>query len=225
MPMIHLRNHPADAKSIGNSRHGALAGGGLALLVVFSCAGLAGCAHESILTRQTVPFRAELSDKEIPVPPPHVEVVNPSPIAPGEPLVLPTEVVGNWDFSAPRTVTQVEHKQGDTDQFLLYMGRPGPTDTPFVVITVAADQKSIAESDPATYKITGQRDYIMNGNVVHEWTGLMAGGAGFSELLIRRPGAQGTTGQTCHAMAVVKTPEEQKVAQPILGSLTWQPSR
>jgi hypothetical protein len=196
------------------------------LLLGISVLLLAGCAHESYLTQQTTPDRAELRDKEIPVPPPppHVDVVNPNPIGPGEPIVLPVEVTGTWTFTTPASTTRVERKVGDTDQFSIYDGRPSPTDTPIVVITVARDQQPIAASDPAHYKVANQREYAMNGNIVHEWTG-QAGGAGFSELLIRRPGENLQEGETCHAMAIVKTPDQQKTALGILSSIVWEPSQ
>ncbi len=195
---------------------------------IFAAGILCGCAQRNYLTLRTTPARAELKDTEIAVPAPHVEVVNPNPAGPGEPIVLPVEVTGTWTFTVPRTVTQVEQQEGDVDRFSLYNGRPAAMDTPFVVITVARDQKSIAEGDAATYKISAQRDYAMNGNVVHEWTGLTATGAAFSELMIRQPGAaaggSGEAAETCHAMAVVKTADEQKTAQGILGSIVWRAS-
>ena len=181
--------------------------------------------RESYLTQQTSPNRASLTDDQIlvpPPPPPHVTVVNPPP---GQPLILPVEVTGTWTFTTPTTTTRTERKIGDTDQFSIFDGRPSPTDTPLVVITVARDQKSLAESDPAAYKITNQREYPMNGNLVHEWTGQTTAGSGFSELLISRPGEDLQQGETCHAIAIVKNAAQQKTALAILGSIIWEPSQ
>jgi len=188
---------------------------------------LSGCTHESYLTQQTTPERAALTDSQIAVPPPtpHVTLVNPNPAGPGEPLVLPVEVTGTWTFTTPTTTTRVERRFGDTDQFSIYDGRPAPADTPLVLITVARNQQPIAASDAAAYKVTSQRDYAMNGNVVHEWTGQTAAGAAFSELLIRRPGEDLQQGETCHAIAIVKNADQQKTALGILGSIVWQPSQ
>jgi hypothetical protein len=109
------------------------------------------------------------------------------------------------------------------DQYSLYMGRPQPTDTPFLVITVSNDRQSTAESDPDTYKIGDHREYVMKGGIVQEWTGRTAQGAGFSELIIRKPGREGETGDVCHALAIARTPEEHQVALSILGSIVFKP--
>ena len=50
-------------------------------------------------------------------------------------------------------------------------------------------------------------------------------GQGFCEMVVRKPGAEGQTGDVCHAMAVVKNEDEQKLALGILASIVWQPNR
>jgi hypothetical protein len=135
--------------------------------------------------------------------------------------VIDTQVVGTWTFTVPPTVTRVERKTAEMDQFSLYNGRPQPTDTPFVVMTVGRNRQVTAEGDPATYKVSGQREYTMNGAIVQEWIGLTNTGAGFCEMIVRKPGTAGQTGDVCHAMAIARTEEEQKLALGILGSIEW----
>ncbi|HEY4329596.1 MAG TPA: hypothetical protein VGN88_07660 [Phycisphaerae bacterium] len=183
---------------------------------------LAGCGTTSFLAQRTDSERAEFGNTPIVVSA-HLDSepegraggpgsnVNPVPDRPG-----------TWNFTAPRNVTQVERKGGNLDQFSLYNGRPGPSDTPFVLITISRDRKTAVEAEPATYKISDTREYVMNGLVAKEWTGLTDTGAGFCELLVRRPGTAGETGDFCHAIAVVKTEEERGVALSILGSIVWQ---
>lgn len=196
------------------------------MLAMLVAGGLAGCAGDSFLEQRTQVDRAAYGDQAIPVPPPvaRVETVNPNPIGPGRMMTV-EHVAGTWKFTAPETVTRVERRTGDMDQFSLYAGQPAPTDTPFAVITTTRNRASIVEADPATYKISGQREYVMNGAIAKEWTGLTNLGAGFCELVVRKPGTEGQTGDVCHAIAVVKTPDEQKLAAEILGSIVWQANR
>jgi hypothetical protein len=194
------------------------------VLIAVCAVAIGGCDTPSPLERQTRPERAEFGDQLIAVPPePRAEMVRSEATAAGE--IASQEVTGIWTFTTPPTVTRIERKNGDIDQFTLYNGQPAPTDTPFLVITVSRSQKSIAEAEPATYKISSQRDYSMNGGLVHEWIGQTSSGAGFCELMIRRPGAAGETGDLCHAMALARTDEEQKLALAILASIVWKPSR
>jgi len=179
---------------------------------------LGGCRTHSFLDQQTVPDRAKYGSKALPVSEePAVKVVQPTPSG----IDLPEdEVAGTWTFTVPATVTRVEHKTDAFDEYTLFNGRPGPNDKPFVVITVNKDRGGSAEKD-AEYKVASQRDYTMNGNVVHEWTGQTAAGVGFSELLIRRPGTAGETGDVCHVLALARNNDEQKLALSILGSIQY----
>jgi len=195
------------------------------MLAVVSAGAITGCAGDSFLEQRTKSDRAEYGSELIPVPPPHVEPVNANPIGPGGVLIIDDKVMGTWKFTTPPTVTRVERKTADYDQFSLYNGRPAPTDTPFLVITTTRNRESIAAGDPATYKVAGQREYVMNGVIAQEWTGLTNTGQGFCEMVVRKPGAEGSTGDVCHAMAVVKNEDEQKLALGILGSIVWQPNR
>ncbi len=189
---------------------------------------LGGCASKHYLDTQYTPYRADLTDQPIEVshtPPAAapVEVVNPDPSG-GASATPPVEdvVTGTWTFTTPRTVTRVERKSGDLAEFSLYNGRPSGTQTPMVVITVAppgSDTESQATSDGEKYKVSGSRDYVLNGNLAKEWTGLTSNGSAFCELIVRRAGGKG---DVCHAMAVAKDTEERKAALDILGSITWQ---
>jgi hypothetical protein len=192
-----------------------------ALTVACMAAGFAGCNRTSILDERTTPDRAKFGS----------DVINLAALPPAAPIVVagggpaveaPAEPKGNWTFTVPTTLTREERKTALMDEVSIYMGRPGPNDVPFVVITTTRDRKARCETDPS-FKIEGQRDYTMAGNIVHEWTGTTSTGSGFSELLIRRPGA-GPTDQVCHAIALAKTEEEQKLALSILGSIVWTPA-
>ena len=111
----------------------------------------------------------------------------PMPRRPDGGVAITEQVVGTWTFTAPPTVTRVERKTADFDRFSLYTGIPAPTDVPFLVITVSRDRTSLAETDADNYKVSGKREYVMNGNIAQEWTGLTKSGAGFCELIVRKP--------------------------------------
>ena len=200
-------------------------------LILAACAAIiAGCDNKTLLEHQTDPDRADFAEEVIIAPPPAAPAgggtTGAQAAVPAQPGAAPAEMItGIWSFTTPPTVTRVERKNGDIHQFSLYNGRPAPTDTPFMVVTVSRSRQSIAESEPDTYKVSGQRDYSMNGGLVHEWIGMTSSGAGFSELLIRRPGAAGATGDVCHAMALARTNEEQQLAVSILASIVWKPTQ
>ena len=147
--------------------------------------------------------------------------------APAAAPAQPPQITGTWTFTVPRTVTRVMKKTGELTQYSLYAGRPAANDTPIVVITVgppsAAPENSVAESDPATYKVTGTRSYVLNGNIAHAWTGTTSTGSAFSELVLTRPGATATS-DVCHAMATARNTAERTEALAILGSITWTPA-
>ncbi len=186
-----------------------------------------GCARDthSFLEFGTTPERATYGDEKITVEPAATRVTAGNP----QPQILDpiaeTRITGTWTFTTPRTVTQVERRTGDYHQYSLYNGRPEPTDRPFAIITVSKDRSSTVEKEPATYKVSNKREYVMNGGLVQEWTGLTEAGAGFCEMIVRRPGAEGQKGDVCHAMALARNEEEQKLALGILGSIVWTPSR
>jgi len=186
---------------------------------------LAGCGSSSVFDQRYVPERAEFGNEKINVPPAttvgHVDIVNEDPTA-GTGQVVVEQIAGTWTFVTPPTVTRVERKTSEFSQYSLYNGRPEATDTPFVVITVSADAKGTAETDPETYKVTSSRVYALNGNVAQEWTGNTKTGRGFCELVIKKPGNK--PGDICHAMAIVKDSDEQKLALSILGSIKWTPN-
>ncbi len=171
--------------------------------------GVGGCnwqARQPINERQ-IPDRAAYGDKALPYepPPPHVEMVNPDPTARGggrvPAPVTEERITGTWTFVTPETVTRVEQQTGQFSRYSLYEGRPEPTDTPFLVITISKDARGMTPSDPATYKIGGQRDYALNGNLAHEWSGNTNTGSGFSELLIKKAGGEG--GDVCSRVIAV----------------------
>ena len=192
----------------------------LLALVGLLAAGMVACKKTSILDERTTPERAKFGSEII-----NLAALPPATPPPGTPApgsAAPAEEKGNWTFTVPTTVTREERKTAQMDEVSIYMGRPGPNDLPFLVITTSRDRTARCERDTA-FKIQQQRDYSMAGNIVHEWTGLTTAGAGFSELLIRRPGAT-ETAQVCHAIAIARTEEEQKLALTILGSIVWTPA-
>jgi hypothetical protein len=199
--------------------------------VVVAGVAMAGCHSASKLDQRYAPARAQLPEVELPnqprwsPPAQRVEsVVNTEPTN-REPVEAAEAVSGTWTFVTPPTVTRTMKKNGELVQYSVYAGRPAANDLPIVVITVgppaAEGKESLAESDPATYKVTGTRSYVLNGNVAQEWTGTTSTGSAFSEVLLRRPGADAKS-DVCHAMATARTTEERKTALAILGSLTWK---
>ena len=195
---------------------------GMALALALT---LGACEKSFFLDQRTTPDRAKYSADMIPeAPVPPVQVVNPDPRTPGGPAVPVLEVAGTWTFTVPPTVTRVEHRTDALNEISLFVGRPAPTDTPFMVITTTRDRKTRSENDPA-FKIENQREYSMNVNIAREWTGLTATGAVFSEIVVRRPGPAGDTGDVCRAIALARTEDEQKLALSILSSIAWTPAR
>ena len=188
--------------------------------------GLTACTNNRFLEQRTIPERAAYGADPIPYSPASAEAntVTHRTTTTIDTL-LPPQVTGTWTFTTPPTITRVEKRTDTFDQFTLFNGRPGPEDRPFLVITVGKDRTSIAEANPGTYKISNTREYVLNGNVAQEWTGLTDGGAGFCELIVRRPGTEGQTGDVCHATALARNEEEQKLALPILASIVWKESR
>jgi hypothetical protein len=202
-------------------------------MVMMKCVGilamamaLAACSSTSPLDKRYVSVRPDYGDKalpnpgEAPEPVEHRDLVNPSPVRNPPAPMYQDIVTGTWTFTTPPTTTRVERKNGGMSQFSIYMGRPAPQDKPLVVITVSADAKSLAESDPETYKVTGTRTYALNGNIAKEWTGQTSAGVPFNELMISNPGVE--KGDVCHANAVARTSEERKLAIEILSSITWK---
>ena len=108
---------------------------------------------------------------------------------------------GTWKFTLPANVKQVVQNMAEWDRISLYVGMPQTTVEPFMVITVGGERESRAEKDRAKYTVAGKREYVMNGNIATEWTGQTKAGAGFCELIVRRPGTAGETGGVCHALA------------------------
>lgn len=188
-------------------------------VVLLACAALAGCQSSHYLDSRTDPFRPSYGQNVIPV---HVDIVNPDPRGPDGGVVISDETPGTWIFTAPQTVTQVEHKTGDFDRFSLYNGVPAPTDVPFMTVTVTRDRGTLAEGDPENFKVDNKREYAMNGGIAAEWTGHTKSGAGFCELIVRKPGPQGEKGSICHAVALARNAEEQKLALAILSSIVWK---
>jgi hypothetical protein len=201
------------------------------MLIVGAVLAAGGCQSKNYLTERYNLPRADLKDDPIevthePAPVTAGETVNEEPTAQTPPAVPGTVdvITGTWDFSVPPTVTRVERKSADLQQFSLYNGRPAPADKPFVVITIApseSDKGSLAEADPDKYKISNTRSYALNGNIAKEWTGRTSDGSAYCELIITKPGG---TGDLCHAIGVAKSADERKLALDILGSITWKPT-
>ncbi|HVT81418.1 MAG TPA: hypothetical protein VHM90_12250 [Phycisphaerae bacterium] len=197
------------------------------LMVLLGAGLLAGCAYDghSFLEFGTTPERATYGAEAINVPPAPARPTPGNPPPENRNPIVENRVTGTWTFTTPRTVTRVERRTGSYDQFSLYNGQPQPTDRPFAIVTVTKDRSSIAEQDPATYKIANKREYVLNGGIAQEWTGTTDAGAGFCELIVRRPGGEGQSSDVCHAMALARNEEEQKLALGILGSIVWTAGR
>lgn len=193
------------------------------LIVLMMTVALAGCGGSSIFDGRYVPDRPNFGKEPIPVPPPGppLEIVNPDPV-PGMAPEVVERITGTWTFVTPPTVTRVERKTAEFSQFSLYNGRPAPGDTPFVVITVSPTAQAMAEADTESFRVANSRVYALNGNVAKEWTGNTKTGRGFCELLIRKPGD--APGDLCHALATVRSAEEQTMALEILASIRWTPN-
>jgi len=192
--------------------------------LLLAAAMLAGCGTSSVFDQRYVPDRAEFGSEKINVPPapatlPHVDVINDDPTA--NPDVV-DHIAGTWTFVTPPTTTRIERKTPSFSQYSLYNGRPEAADTPFVVVTVSSDAGGTAESDTENYKIAASRTYSLNGNIAQEWTGNTKAGRGFCELVIKKPGDK--PGDICHAMAIVKNADEQKLALSILASIKFTPA-
>jgi len=139
------------------------------------------------------------------------------PISPVESVVK-----GTYVFAVPGTVTQLHHTTNTFDQYALYMGQPGPADTPFIVITVAGDVGTYADKPTGNYAIEKTRNYILNGLMVSEATGFTKDKhQPFSEMVVRRPGG----GDKLHAITVVKDNEARDVALEILGTIKWEATK
>jgi hypothetical protein len=176
---------------------------------------LAGCPPSpSILEKPTTPDRAKLGAWVI--------EVKPGGGGGGSGGVVITDEPGVWKFTVPTNVTQVTRKMEDWDRISLYRGPTRTMGEPFVVVTVGGERVSHAETETTKYKVQGKREYVMNGNIAKEWTGQTSTGAGFCELIVRRPGTAGETGEVCHALATARDEDEQKVALGILGSIVWE---
>ena len=78
-----------------------------------------------------------------------------------------------------------------------------------MVLTVSADRKTRTGTDPAL-KSTADREYTMNGNIVHEWTGQPP--PRWLANFIRQTAA-GDCGNVCHAVAIARTNDEQNSPQ------------
>jgi hypothetical protein len=188
----------------------------LAAVMMAGALALAGCpSGPSRLERATTPERAPFGGF----------VIAASPKGPGgdgSAAVVVTDAPGTWKYTVPASVTQVTRKMQEWERISLFIGIPKATDEPFMVITVGKERESHAEAEKAKYNVTGKREYVMNGNIATEWTGQMNTGAGFCELIVRRPGTAGETGDVCHALATARNENEQKVALGILGSIGWE---
>ncbi len=185
-------------------------------MIVVAALALAGCpSSPSRLEQATTPERATFGGY----------VIATSPRGPGgdgSAAVVVTDAPGVWKYTVPASVTTVTQKMQEWDKISLYIGIPKVTDEPFMVITVGKERESHAETEKAKYTVTGKREYVMNGNIATEWTGQISSGAGFCELIVRRPGTAGETGDVCHALATARNENEQKVALGILGSIGWE---
>ena len=119
------------------------------------------------------------------------------------------EVKGTYEFTVPGTVTQIKRSTNDFEQYSLYMGRPGPGDTPFLVITVGP-HVSVENTQPdSTLRADATRMYGLNGLITHEWTGYTTDRKlPFCELLV----SHDLEGDRLQAVAVAKNAEQRKLA-------------
>ena len=150
------------------------------MAVVLTGAAMAGCQSSHYLDSRTDPFRPSYGHDVIPVT--HVDIVNPEPRGADGGIVISDEAPGTWIFTAPPTVTQVEHKTNDFDRFSLFNGVPVATACALHDHHAHARWFEPAESDPDNFKVDNKRQYAMNANIAAEWTGHTKSGAGFCEL-------------------------------------------
>ncbi len=192
-------------------------------LIMIAVVGVVGgCEMPSILTEPTQSPRAKFGNAVLATRPTTPEVGS------GfldTPVVELNRIGGTWTFTVPPTVTQVERRTAEYHQFSLYVGRPAPTDTPFLVITVGRNPKSVVWAEPQTYKNPQSREYILNGEAAAESVGLTDSGAAYTELVVTRAGSQAGTSDACHALAIAKNDEQRKLALEILQSIVWKPNQ
>ena len=203
---------------------------GLKIIGVLSVLGLVACSTPIPITQQQGALRSPTELRPLdyhapaaPYSPPttaKVELVNQQPAAviPQQPLA--EQYTGKYTFTVPATVTRVLTKTENFQQYQIYWGQPGPTDTPFVIITIGADVQADVNATDSFLTVERQRGYVLNDLPVQEWTGYTTGAKlPFCELLATRPG-----GWRLRALGIARTPEMRETLLAILGSIRWEPT-
>jgi len=144
--------------------------------------------------------------------------MTPAPAAPATPpTITPAPATpGTYTFTLPPTVTSVKQTTNGMQQYRLYVGRPAPQATPFIVLTVAPNLEAPMET--ASGSVT-HRTYHLNGLLTEEWKGYDLQRHPFCELLVSHDDG----GDQLHAIAVARTTDERAVALKILATIQWTP--
>ncbi len=137
-------------------------------------------------------------------------------LSPVMPVMEEAAVMGTWDYTTPRSVSRISRSTNEYEQASLYVGKPGGTDQPFLVITTGEGVKSLVEGAEEEYGVEGTRVYLLNGQECKETTGHTKTKQVFCELLVSHGGKV-----RLHAMAVAKNEEQRKLALEIMASIKW----
>ena len=184
---------------------------------------LAGCGLSDPFATQQQIDRAKLTEDALAAKvPPSANPGNPPLNTQG--IVSPLEpvITGTYTFVVPATVSQMRRTTDRFDQYAMYIGRPGPTDTPFMVITVSRDVATFANQPDSNYDVQNTRSYPLNGLIVAESTGFTKDKhLPFSEIIAKRPGG----GDQLLAVTIVPDNATRDVALEILSSLKWEATK
>ncbi len=178
------------------------------------CLMLAGCSQQGIgspapVYRANLPLRP-LSNRGSGTYSDHGFTYQP------QPMVV-THRPGRFVFVVPGNVARITSTLHGKNAYLLYYGRPKPSDQPFVTVTAGRQMHSATKNNPA-FKVTGFREFILNGSLAEQWTGSTVSGHPFCELIVRHG-----KNHAVDALAIARTRGARKAALQILGSIRWQP--
>jgi len=181
---------------------------------------LAACQDNALIRYPQSIDRADLGTLALPNEPAPLPPFHGSGLTQLPPPAAVEQTMGTYDFVVPPTVTQVKRTTNDFEQYSLYMGRPAPTDTPFLVITVGPRVQLESQQPETKLAAENVRRYSLNGLIATEWTGHTTDHRlPFCEILA----AHGSTGDQLAAVAVARNDEQRKAALDILASITWRP--
>jgi len=198
----------------------------LVMLSLTGCEGLSFLSQRQHIDRPDMPLQrlnsTPISPFGTPSGGPNSSAGLTNPVSPdsGGSIFPPVEPqqTGQFQFTIPPTVTNLKRSTDSMQQYRLFAGRPGPTDSPFLVMTVAA---SAAPNTPEPgSQPVGHRTYTLNGLMAEEWTGYTPDKLPYSELLITSEHAA----TQLFARAVARNEEQRKLALDVLGSIHFEPT-